>query len=610
MSYRNPGQIQAPRTGQIFGQAIASFGQQVLSFAQTYAAQKERAAKEQEEENNRIQQIGYAIEEKAYENANKNYIDIQVKSPSLAEQFKTKTAELLNGVDGKIGAIEAQTELSTRTDLTKERRNELRNIVENAKAFQNRMIAAGGEITADLQGMENIRPQDIGNTHFYVGDTLQERLTSQFSAAILNNKEIPGALTNKILKSDENGMPIVSVSTVFDAESATGKKLLKDFPELKSNVKNGKISFNWERSVNQLGEGFIKEIPAGVDATQAFEDSGAMKDGRLTQQMMVGQPISKRFESGAEGRDNLVTTQYINTAGLEQDVTFNAQVEAKMDALISQDPGDIRAYMQNTLMLGSKYDYSSFMQQPAVKKKELLTKLEKERVIGLKLKGFSNRIATKEDAEYINNNAKALAADGKIAPVIPGETKIYFTEKIDQISSIAKTMKLTDAQRLGMTNDAVYQDIVSTVENIYNIENTDKRAELYVQNIKNIDPEADVVTVKTYLDNLAESEFTADDKEFRNLIERGEYTKAAKRQGLPTASGLISYKTVKGAKEKDTFIPLTGDETNVMKSMLSYMADISGFNKKQASTQYLKYKKQRKDMSPSGLPIIQPMGPN
>lgn len=436
MSYRDPGQIQAPRTGQIFGQAIASFGQQVLSFAQTYAAQRERAAKEQEEENNRIQQIGYSIEEKAYENANKNYIDIQAKSPSLAEQFKTKTAELLNGVDGKIGAIEAQTELSTRTDLTKERRNELRNIVENAKAFQNRMIAAGGEITADLQGMENIRPQDIGNTHFYVGDTLQERLTSQFSAATLNNKEIPGALTNKILKSDKNGMPIISVSTVFDAESAAGKKLLKDFPELKSNVKNGKISFNWERSVNQLGEGFIKEIPAGVDATQAFEDSGAMKDGRLTQQMMVGQPVSKRFKSGAEGRDNLVTTQYINTAGLEQDVTFNAQVEAKMDALISQDPGDIRAYMQNTLMLGSKYDYSSFMQQPAAKKKELLTKLEKERVIGLKLKGFSSRIATKEDAEYINNNAKALAADGKIAPVIPGETKIYFTEKVSQISSI------------------------------------------------------------------------------------------------------------------------------------------------------------------------------
>ena len=44
--------------------------------------------------------------------------------------------------------------------------------------------------------------------------------------------------------------------------------------------------------------------------------------------------------------------------------------------------------------------------------------------------------------------------------------------------------------------------------------------------------------------------------------------------------------------------------------MLSYMADVSGFNKKQASTQYLKYKKQRKDTSPSGLPIIQPMGPN
>lgn len=445
MSYRNPGQIQADRSGEIYGRALAGFGAQMLSFAQNFAAAREKAAKEQKAENDRIQRIGYEVEEAAYNEANSNYVELQKKDPGLAEQFKTQTEVLLNGVgnvgdaDYKIGAIKAQTILKTQGDLTKKQRAEYRKVVQDAKAFQDRMLAGGTEIIADLADMEKIKPQDIGNTYFYVGNTVQERLTSQFSAYVLGNKNIPGATTSKNLRSDENGIPIISVNTVFDVESDAGKKLLNDFPELQPQIKDGKISFNWERSIDKLGDGFIREIPEGVDATSAFEDSGAMKDGRLTQKMMVGQPTSKRLASGAEGRDNLVTTQFINTAGLESDPTFNAQVEAKIEGLISMDPGDVRAYMQNTLKLGSKYDYDSFLKLSSDEKKKILTRLEKDKVIETKLSGFSSRIATKEDAAYINENAESLSGEGSATTVIPGETKVYFTEKVSQISSITPT---------------------------------------------------------------------------------------------------------------------------------------------------------------------------
>ena len=37
-----------------------------------------------------------------------------------------------------------------------------------------------------------------------------------------------------------------------------------------------------------------------------------------------------------------------------------------------------------------------------------------------------------------------MAADGKIAPVVPGETKVYFTEKVSQISSITPKIPTSD----------------------------------------------------------------------------------------------------------------------------------------------------------------------
>ena len=439
MSYRNPGQIQADQSGQIYGQAMANLGQSFLSFAQGIAAQRKKEADEQKAENDRLQKIGYEIEEAYYDAANANYEVLQEKSPALTEQFKTITAQLLDGtgVPGEegyqMGAIEAQTMLATKSSLTKEERAKYRNIVQKAKAFQNRVIAGGGEIMADLADLEKIKPQDIGNTHFYIGNTTQDRLTSQYSAAVLSNKSVPGAQTSKTLKSDENGVPIVSISTVFDAESEEGKKLLKDFPQLESQVKDGKISFNWEKSVDKLGDGFIGEIPKGADAEKTFADSGAADNkGNLTPPMMVGIPQSKRVASDAAGIDNLVTTQYINTAGLTQDKAFNAQINATVQGLISQDPGYLQSYMQNTLKMGPNYDYKGFMKLSADEKTAILTQKESEKVIETRLNGFEKRMASPEDVAYINENAKRLDGEGNIAPIKEGDL-IYYTEKVEQV---------------------------------------------------------------------------------------------------------------------------------------------------------------------------------
>ena len=440
MSYRDPGQIQADQSGQIYGQAMANLGQSFLSFAQGIAAQRKKEAEEQKAENDRIQKIGYQIEEAYYDSANENYKLLADKSPALQDQFKTVVAQLLDGTgtEGEegyqMGAIEAQTRLATQSNLSKEDKKKYRAIVQKAKAFQDRMIQGGGNIMADLADLDKVKPQDIGSTHFYIGNTPEERLTSQYTAAVLNNKPIPGARSTKTLTTDEDGMPIVSVSTIFDADSEEGKKLLEEFSGLKDRVVDGKIIFNWERSTDKLGDGFIGEIPSGTDAIKSFKDTGAEdENGNLTQQMMVGDPLLERRKTDAAGVENLVTTQYINTAGLKQDPSFIAQINGTVQGLISQDPGYLRAYMQNTLQLGPNFDYSSFMKLPAAEKTAFLVQEESERVIKTRLGKYGSRPASPEDVAYFNANAKSLTGNGN-PPLIKEGELIYYTEKKDRVA--------------------------------------------------------------------------------------------------------------------------------------------------------------------------------
>lgn len=464
-AYDNPAMIQGPNIGKIWGQAFASIGQSIGQGVATgikeYQAKLDEAAKEQKANNDRIQRIGYQIEERAYENANKNYVALQKQNPGLAEQFQPMVANLLNGtgVPGeegyKMGAIEAQTLLATSSSLTQEDKKYYRNIVQKAQLFQERVIAGGGDIMADLQDLDKIRPQDIGNTHYYAGNTVKEQLTSQYSAYVLNNKEIPGAQTSKNLSTDDNGNPIVSVSTVFDANSSAGKALLKDFPELESEIKNGQISFKWERDIMQIGDGFIREIPEGLDATKVYQDSGAMaENGKFTQNMMIGSPVMRREASGARGIDNLIEMQYINVPALMQSQTFNAAAKAKASAIISYEPGDIKAYMQNTLQLGPNYDYSSFMKKSADEKISILQELEKQKLIKTKLSGYKSRPATAQDVAYINANAKDIQSGENIIPIQEGQM-VYYQETSKGTSEYSDPNKATGAQQFNQQQDFI-----------------------------------------------------------------------------------------------------------------------------------------------------------
>jgi hypothetical protein len=133
-AYENPQPI-IDRSGEIWGQAIASFGTSIGAGIAQAAAYRAAAKKEQEDEDQRVQAIGYEIEEKTSDEANKNYQEVLEKIPSLADQFKTETALLLEGTDEN-GAIWAQTQLATAGNLSKKDRKKYKKIAQRAVDFQ------------------------------------------------------------------------------------------------------------------------------------------------------------------------------------------------------------------------------------------------------------------------------------------------------------------------------------------------------------------------------------------------------------------------------------------------------------------------------------------
>lgn len=426
-AYENPQPI-IDRSGEIWGQAIASFGTSIGAGIAQAAAYRAAAKKKQEDEDQRVQAIGYEVEEKTYDQANENYQEVLEKIPSLADQFKTETALLLDGdgTEENRGAIWAQTQLATGGNLSKKDRKKYKKISQRAVDFQTVVGTGGANIMADLEDMKNIKPGDVGSTHYYVGNTLMDRLTSQFSSAVLSNQKIPGAEIKKSLKPDENGNAIVGVETVFDITTDAGKKMLTDFPELADQVKDGKLVFNWSRNIMEIGDGFIREIPKGADPTIVFQDSNATDaSGNLTANMFLPTMMTRK-RSGAQGMDQVFSDNIVNTQGLKDDGVFQAQIHATVSARIAADTGDLRSYMRNTLKMGPDYDYSSFMKLPADKKIEILKKEEEDRVIGIKLAGYGSRPATKEDVAFFNVNAKNIQSGEVGSVTIEEGEKIYF----------------------------------------------------------------------------------------------------------------------------------------------------------------------------------------
>ena len=451
-AYENPAIIR-DTSGQIYGQAIASFGQSIAKGISIYGQKVQEANKKAQEKIERQQRIAYDIEDKAYAQANKNYAELASKDPSLVDQFKKQTELLLRGDGENIGAIKAQTLLATQNDLTQEERQNYRNIVNRAQTFQISAVEGGGKILADLEDQQGILAQDIASTHAWVGSNELEKDTSMLTSYVLGGKKADGLVGSKELVPGENGSMIVKVTSTVDENSDLFKNLDEETKEF---LKNNDYKLEWKKNINEWNEGLIDEIPEKADYDQISKTNGfESKNGNITPEYIVGGKtgVSKIISNG-----KVFDAKYIDVDGFINSPSFQKDMLGKASGYLARGNGQLSSFMTYKMRDGS-FNVNEFKKQTAPQQQQEVANALIEDFKNTKLSELDQRRATPEDVK----NLRALGKNVKVGQPIYIETigngedipsSDYVATLGDQIVNDVINLKITPIQTVsGLSGD-------------------------------------------------------------------------------------------------------------------------------------------------------------
>jgi hypothetical protein len=411
-AYENPGMVRDV-SGQIINQGIAQIGKSFADAITTFATLKAQSGAAARKEAERVQRVGYQVESKAWDNANRNHAFVAKENPGLSEQFGDTTGQLLRGWkddDGTVhmGAIEAETILATNSGLSNDERGILQERIQRAKNFQNFGIAGGGKIISDLEDMDGVTASDLDSTHYWVGRTQLEQDMSMLTAYGLNNKELDGLTSVKKLVPGQKGEMIVRVTSKIEE----GSKAWNDLSDLsKEEVRKNKGQLVWERNINEWDQGLIHKIPDGLDVDKIAMNSQFMtKQGKITNSYMKGgenanvtnyQPMP-----GKPGVEKSTTFNYVDVDQLVNNDAFKGDINAKATVLEAMDPGELQAFVNKMGGLsGGPNAYKKNLEgKTKPERMAYLTEQLTQNFLGTKLGGITKRKATDQDVKNWQDN--------------------------------------------------------------------------------------------------------------------------------------------------------------------------------------------------------------
>ena len=424
MSYRNP-EIIRDRSGEIYGQAVANIGQSLAKGIATGVASREALRKEADAEKKRVQGIGYQIESKAYANRNKNYQGLKKTEPGVAEQFKQRTETLLRGSEGQMGAIEANTILATKSDLSIEEKQELRAIVTKFETFQNSMVGNSGKILSETEIYNNASPADFDSKYRWSGSNEYERSASQYAAAAFSNQEIPGGRSEKILDDPgPNGENVVTVRTFLNPNDPANKGKFDDEKMYPRN-QNGEVVLEWKKDLNKWDEGLLEEIEPVPDSIELFKTAGITNDkGGFNEDQYLNISGDSNQIKGLGEYSQVNIRKDINVAGWSQNKTLQDEIKSKASGLVGMRDEELSAFLQVKMGLGSKFSMSDFRSMSTTKQEELVARELNEEFIIQKTAGLQSREAKEGDPGAVIDPLNPTSDDGKTK-----NYKIYFEGK-------------------------------------------------------------------------------------------------------------------------------------------------------------------------------------
>tara|TARA_R110002124_G_scaffold56306_5_gene158984 strand:+ start:745 stop:2418 length:1674 start_codon:yes stop_codon:yes gene_type:complete len=450
MSYRNP-EIIRDRSGEIYGQAVANIGQSLAKGIATGVASREALRKEADAEKKRVQGIGYQIESKAYANRNKNYQGLKKTEPGVAEQFKQRTETLLRGSEGQMGAIEANTILATKSDLSIEEKQELRAIVTKFETFQNSMVGNSGKILSETEIYNNASPADFDSKYRWSGSNEYERSASQYAAAAFSNQEIPGGRSEKILDDPgPNGENVVTVRTFLNPNDPANKGKFDDEKMYPRN-QNGEIVLEWKKDLNKWDEGLLEEIEPVPDSIELFKTAGITNDkGGFNEDQYLNISGDSNQIKGLGEYSQVNIRKDINVAGWSQNKTLQDEIKSKASGLVGMRDEELSAFLQVKMGLGSKFSMSDFRSMSTTKQEELVARELNEEFIIQKTAGLQSREAKEGDPGAVIDPLNPTSDDGKTKNYkiyFEGKESIKATQEKDSLSADEiKAMNKKDQQ--------------------------------------------------------------------------------------------------------------------------------------------------------------------
>ena len=329
-------------------------------------------------------------------------------------------------------------------------------------------------------------------------------------------------------------------------------------------------------NLNKLDQSqvFVKSLP-GVDSTEIAKSTGVVNEDNVINESKAG-IITK----GNTERTYYTSSSFGEALSAEVGSTVDSWYAVNDSRTHNEIKGQLKAWGLNKIEIDNFLNDESGID--AIKAK--MIQREFNRVYSGKKQQAAVIPVSQDVINEINEINKSRPNGAKLDVPNIGDLIGY-----SQRTIATEVPKITDAQRKNYTSAQIYDNlVVPDVERIYNSYQGDSRAELYIQNIKANNPEADVVSAKQYIDRLAQS-----DEDVRVLVNEGKYEEAASEAGLESSIGVVYYKTVGGAenptKVLDTYVSLTGDEDAVKRAMLTQTAKLYGLTQKEASAQYLKY---------------------
>tara|TARA_R110002051_G_scaffold96437_1_gene166479 strand:- start:9925 stop:11673 length:1749 start_codon:yes stop_codon:yes gene_type:complete len=384
-AYDNPTIIQDLYGAKAWAEAAAGVTQ---TFVQQMAERRKRLDKLQDEANKASNLKSLAFNETALsENeALNSALDIyaeknQGKNQTIIEQGRIIGEDLLNGIDGNMGAIEAKTLLRTETGLTKQLRKQYQDIVNVSNNFQSRMKNAAGVIGLDVEVIKGVNPSTVKD-YYWQGTNWKERTGSMFSGFALADKYIKGVTSKKTLRhvkgKNDHYQNILSVETKLRRDH----KLIKEIaafqdPDDYKEDENGFITINWERDLNRWGGGVLEELTEGTNYEEINKQTNIITNNKLSKGLEVDLGFTFANQPGTGGREHRKTkTIWMDIDRVERTFLNAPTVKGRIAALQTMEPGELQAYIEQRLEMGAEFNINEFLELSTTDQETALEKME------------------------------------------------------------------------------------------------------------------------------------------------------------------------------------------------------------------------------------------